>query len=44
MEKGAVTHVEDQHICGSDWAFASIGLVESAHYFETGKLHDLSEQ
>ena len=44
VEKGAVSPVQNQHICGSDWAFAAIGLVEANHFFETGNLHDLSEQ
>ena len=43
-EKGAVSQVQNQHICGSDWAFASAGLVEYAHFMETGSLPDLSEQ
>ncbi len=44
VEKGAVSPVQNQHICGSDWAFAAAGLVESAHFFETNDLVDLSEQ
>ena len=43
-EQGAVTKVQNQHICGSDWAFTATGLVEAAHFFETGQLKDLSEQ
>jgi len=39
-----VSPVQNQHICGSDWAFAAAGLVEAGHFFETGALHDLSEQ
>jgi len=44
VEKGAVSPVQNQHICGSDWAFSAAGLVEAAHFFETGHLPDLSEQ
>lgn len=43
VEKGAVTPVSNQHICGSDWAFASLGLVEAQHFFDSGALVDLSE-
>ena len=42
VEKGAVAPVKNQHVCGSDWAFAATGLVEGAHFFETGDLVDLS--
>lgn len=44
VDLGAVTAVQNQHICGSDWAFAAAGLVEAGRFFETGELHDLSEQ
>ena len=43
VEHGAVSPVQNQHICGSDWAFAAAGIVESANFFETGLLHDISE-
>ena len=44
VEAGAVSTVQEQHICGSDWAFASVGLVEFANWQATGQLLDLSEQ
>ncbi|RHY04312.1 hypothetical protein DYB25_011467 [Aphanomyces astaci] len=34
----------NQGSCGSCWAFASIGTVETAHCIATGELLDLSEQ
>ena len=43
VEHGAVSPVQNQHICGSDWAFSAAGIVESANFFETGLLHDISE-
>ena len=43
VKNGAVSPVQNQHICGSDWAFAAAGIVESAHFFETGVLEDISE-
>ena len=43
VKKGAVSPVQNQHICGSDWAFAAAGVVESAYFFETGVLNDISE-
>ena len=42
--EGAVTPVQNQHICGSDWAFASAGLIEAGYFFEQGELRDVSEQ
>jgi len=44
VEMGAITPVQNQHICGSDYAFAATGIVEAAHFLETGHLPDLSEQ
>ncbi|RHY79174.1 hypothetical protein DYB31_009817 [Aphanomyces astaci] len=36
--------IANQGQCGSCWAFASIGAVETAHCIATGELLDLSEQ
>ncbi|BAM41304.1 cysteine protease precursor TacP [Theileria orientalis strain Shintoku] len=39
-----VTKVKDQGMCGSCWAFASVGSVESLYKIHTDKVLDLSEQ
>ena len=43
-EQGGVTPVKDQGQCGSCWAFATVGPLESAIKIKTGQNVDLSEQ
>jgi len=43
-EKGGVTAVPTQGQCGSCWAFAAIGSVETCSFINTGKLIPLSAQ
>lgn len=43
-DKGAVTAVKDQSICGSCYAMATVAAIESYFFTESGKLVELSEQ
>ncbi|MDM8537373.1 leucine-rich repeat domain-containing protein [Desulfobacterales bacterium HSG17] len=42
--QGIVTPAKDQGECGSCWAFASVGVLESKILMKEGTLYDLSEQ
>lgn len=44
-DRGAVSDIKDQGAdCGSCYAFAAIGALESQYFLKTGKLLNLSEQ
>ena len=42
-DKGVVTAIKDQAMCGSCWAFAAVGAQESQYAIVTGTLQSLSE-
>ncbi len=43
-DHGGVTPIRNQNSCGSCWAFATVGAMESAIAIRTGQYIDLSEQ
>lgn len=43
-DKGAVSPVENQGVCGSCWAYSTAGAVESAYFLKTGTMTPLSKQ
>lgn len=41
-KKSATTHVKEQGVCGSCWAFSSIGVIESYYLIQGKPIMDLS--